>query len=99
MRPPPVPNHTNSSCSTSKKTGSRKVWIQPDSGGQPTTMPSSAAGMASSTSGIVITLGDSWMWCCTSSEARHSPKKVMKMRRKANTAVRKAVTMPTAHTT
>ena len=55
--------------------------------------------MASSTSGMVITLGDSWMWCCTSSEARLSPKKVRKMRRKVNTAVRKAVMMPTTHTT
>ena len=46
-----------------------------------------------------MTLGDSWMWACVSASARHSPKKVMKMRRKAKTAVRKAVTMPTAQTT
>ena len=52
--------------STSKKTGSRKRWIQPPSGGKPTTMPASAAGTARMTSGTVMILGDSWMWCCTS---------------------------------
>ena len=28
--------------------------------------------------GMVITFGDSWMWCFTSFEARHSPKNVLK---------------------
>jgi len=46
-----------------------------------------------------MTLGDSWMWACTSASARDSPQKVMNIMRKANTAVRNAVTMPTSQTT
>jgi len=44
-------------------------------------------------------LGDSWMRACTSASARDSPQKVRNIMRKVNTAVRKAVAMPTAQTT
>jgi len=81
MSRPPVPTQLNFSLSTEKKTGCRKRWIQPLSGGKPTIMPSTAAGTARMTSGAVITAGDSWMCCCTSGVARLSPQKVRKMRR------------------
>ena len=55
--------------------------MNPPSGGQPTATPMRAAGMARMISGTVMILGDSWMWLLTSSEARFSPQKVMKMSR------------------
>ena len=99
MSAPPVPAQAKCSFSTLKNTGCRKVCSQPPSGGRPTTRPSTAAGIARMTSGTVITRGDSWMWSCTSAEARFSPQKVRNMRRNMNRAVKKAVIMPTAQTT
>jgi hypothetical protein len=58
-RPPSSPAQWKVSSLALKKTGSRNLWIQPPSTGQPATRPASAAGMANSTSGTVITFGDS----------------------------------------
>jgi hypothetical protein len=54
------------------------MWLPPPSKCGMPTQPPTMERTASIMSGMVMIFGDSWMWCCTSSDARDSPWKVEK---------------------